>query len=771
MSSKENEIFNAIENGTYKHAQQLCAKVLKKNPNDSFYKVLNNYILAQSGKTTEAIELSKPFLEDPPSDLRSLELLVELFNELGLYDESLQVFENAAKKHKTFDIMKTWFHFGIEQSNVRIIQKASMGMKNLSRLFKLWAAFSCYLVANLSDATMMEKTLFPKLGLKTIEQCEPLKNEQEIYIKVKLLQQTGGLQQIPDEILKFSKGNKLDLELQIILLDTFNKLEDWENLYKWSHIVLIDYKLDDFNTWKYLIKSLIKLSKDITKIIDDYQTRNSKLAKLELNVQLNQDLHDSVVEYLKFLGHKACAFPDIKSYFHKIDSEKLLSWLETQPHSINDDKGLIWNVNVMKFKALANPELFKSEKFINENIKLWNSSKHLLSSKSKTDYFNGDEFILFIIQSLLSIEFSTKNIILSIIILENTIIKDEHEFHLRLWLIQLYSLINCYTQARYHYNTLKIKNVQHDILDQFIISRLSTQFPNNEDLKISYQIYKSNEVETVHFNKIGFNQGSFNKLEKMIEFQKRLDTSILKNHEILQGLKIGRVLNDKEIINTYKKLKINDEVSDNRDFHILWNVGIDEELSFKDELLQNIPGESYIKVHKIFEDIINDKDITISDGLDTSDLSTMEFWSFELLTNLYNFIKTKDTDLLTEIKESYNEVPDLPKDLSWEINNGIITILETTKSIQSILSNSNQKINKKDLSDLKELNVSLLQKTRDDTILNKRQDIKNLIISLKSKLNDDEILSSLKINNGSKDKILEIIENSNNEAFKILRLL
>ena len=770
MSSKEDEILRAVENGTFKYAQQLCSKLLKKNPNVAYYKVLNSYILLHSGKEKEAVDSALSIMEDVPSDIKSLELLNEIFNEVGLTSEAVLVYENAAKKHKTFDILRTWFHFGCEHANVRIIQKAAMAMKNSSRLFKLWAAFASYMVANLKDASPVEKSLFPKLGLKTIEQCEPLKNEQEVFILVKLLEQNKSLEKIPEAILKFSKQNKLDLELQIILLKTFDQLEDWEKLYKWSHTVLIDYKLDDFNTWKYLIKSSIKLNKDINDIIESYNSRNSKLAKIELQSELGSDVHDAVFEYMKSLGHKACAFPDIKNYAENIDQVKFLDWLNGHKKSIGDDRGLIWNVNVVKFKALFNRDLFKSEEFINENIQLWNKSKHLLSKKSKTDYFNGDEFILFIVQSLLSIDFSVANIVLSIIILENTVIKDDHEFHLRLWLIQLYSIINCHTQAKHHYDALKIKNVQHDILDHYIISRLSTQFPNADELKKSFSIYRANENETVYYVKIGFNNGAFNKLESMIEFQQRLNDSILKKHEVIQGIKIGRILNDKDIYNKYRKVRINEKVSDNRDFNILWNVGIDEELEFKNQLLENIPGKSYIKLNDVQERLVNGQDVPLADPLSFKGVTDAEKWSFEVLQNLSIFINTKDADSLSKVKELYEQVPKPPKTLSWKVNNSLVTIIDTAKSAQVLLS-STQKVNKKDHSELKELNLSLLQKIRDDTILDKKVQITDAINNLKSELSDNEYLKKLNISNASKDKILEIIGYSNNEAFKLLRIL
>lgn len=770
MSNKEDEILRAVENGTFKYALQLCSKQLKKSPNSTYFKVLNNYILLKSGKEKEAIDSSLTILEDIPSDIKSLELLNEIFNTVGLTNEAVQVYENAAKKHKTFDILRTWFHFGCDHANVRIIQKAAMAMKNHSRLFKLWAAFASYMVANLKDATAVEKSLFPKLGLKTIEQCEPLKNEQEVYILVKLLEQNGSYDKIPDAVLKFSKHNKLDLELQIILLNAFDQIEDWENLYKWSHTVLVEYKLDDFNTWKYLIKSSIKLDKDMTEIIESYNSRNSKLANIELQSEKGNDIHEAVFAYLSSLGSKACAFPDIKNYIDKLDKDKFLGWLSQQNPSYDDDKGLIWNVNIMKFKAILNRDLFQSKDFVNENIALWNKTKHLLSKKSKTDYFNGDEFILFVIQSLLSIDFSLKNIILSIIILETTIIKDEHEFHLRLWLIQLYSLINCHTQAKHHYDTLKIKNIQHDIFDHYFISRLGTQFPNAEELKAAFSIYAANERETVYFVKVGFNNGAFSKLESMIAFQQRLNNSIMKKHEVLQGIKIGRILNDKDVLNKYKKVRLNDKISDNRDFKILWNVGIDEELPFSKELLANIPGKNYIRVNEVQERIVFGQDVAIPEDLSLKGLTTAEKWSFELLCNLSVFLGTKDSEALSKVKELYSQVPEIPSTLTWELNNTLVSMIDVTKAAGSLLS-SVQGVSKKDHSDLKELNLSLLQKIRDDIIHDKRIEIGNIIDGLKTELQDNEYIKSLKIDNLAKDKILEIIGYSNNESFKLLRIL
>lgn len=780
-SAKEEEILDAVENGMYRFALQQCQKLIKKSPNSTYYQVLNNYILLESGKSDEALKNCLEIMTKTPNDTKSLFLLNKIFLNLGKEKESQQIFENAARKYPSFELLTNWFHFGCETGDYRILQKSSISLKNFrsnQRLFNLWAAFNSYLGTINEDSTKIEQTLFPKLGLKLIDDLKPLKTEQEVFVLVKLLELNNDYNRIIDEIIEFTENDKLDLELQIILLDSLNKVENWEKLFEFSKLILIDYKLDDFNTWKYLIKSGLKLSKndEILNIINNYNnTRNSQLALIEFNLQSGSKADDSIKNYLTKFGSKNSTFLDLKNYLKLIDSNGLLTWLNDQPIPENE-RGLSWIVNLTKLKVFLDNDLLLNEDFVIENIKNFNKFNHLIKKKIKTDFFQGDELLLFIINSLLIKDFSVKNIILSIIILENAILNDYHEFHLRLWLIQLYTLINCHSQAKVHYEVLKIKQIQHDIFDHYLVSRISSISPNyNEFLNDLISNYDRIEAENVYFLKVGYNKASFNKLKGILEFQERIDKSSLKNHIILQSLKIGKLTNDKLIISKNERLlkEINlKNQFDNRDFKIFWDIGINEELRFKSNILSNIPTNlsEYNKIQLFLESLTNGSSIDIKNEFNLSTLTDIEKWSFDLILKVVEFLNNHETDL-DQIKKLY-KFPNIPKELNWEVNHDIITIIDTTKSIQSLISNSLKTTKKRSvINDLKEVNIELLQKIREDLILDKKQELNKNINEVEIEINLNSILKDLNINQTTIKRIFEIIRNSNDESFKLLRIL
>lgn len=767
MSAKEQEILDACENGTFKYAQQQAQKLIKKYPKSTYYQLLNNYVLLQMGKREESIANCQEIMATTPNDPKSIDLLTEMFQSVGMTTEAQQVYENAAKKYPTLETLMSWFHRGCEVADPRVMQKAAMALKKFSskRIFQIWAAFTCYLASVIEDANMMEKTLFPKLGLKIIDALKPMANEQEVYVLVKLLQLNKEYGRAAEEILAYSKDDKLDLELQIQLLAALDTIEDWDRLYDWSYKILVDYKLDDFDTWKYLIKSGLKSERDVISVIRSFKSRNSQLALVEYKIQSNQDVHDAAFAYLEWSISKPCSFFDMKHYLPHLSKDKIFKWL-SELEIPKGEKGLIVDLNIRKFKLLFNRELLNTEEFLDDAVDMFNFYKPLLNNKSKTDFSATSEFILFSVQSLLTInKCSTESLITSVVILENAILKDEHEFHLRLWLIQLYTLLNCHTEAQHHYDKLSIKNVQHDILDQYLVSRCGSVSSSISYLENSFSIYKSNEVETVYFTKLGFNKGAYNKLEKSLEFQKRLDQSYMKKHLALQAVKIGRLLNDKSLISDYKKVKFDKEY-DNRDFNIFWNFGIDEPLDIGAQLLNNIPGADHNKIIELIEKLASGEIGSIPEDLDVSSLSEAEVWSYNTLVTVHKFLTGKCK--MDVVSKQFSTTPPVPSEATWKLSHNYITLLDTAKCVQMLMVTVGKQ--KKGLSDVKELNATLLSSLRDDTVLSKRQELKSVMAAHKSSVKASPVLKKLQYTH-SVDKIFEIIDRSHLEHFKVLRVL
>lgn len=764
-STKEQEILDACDNGTFKYAQQLAQKLVKKHPGSTYHRLLNNYVLLQMGKKEESIQSCREILAATPSDQQSIDLLTEMFESVGLQSEAQQVYQNAAKKYPTMDILVSWFHRGVETVDYRAMQKAAMSLAKLSsqRLFQVWAAFTCYLASASEDATLLEKNLFPKLGLKIAESLKPMNNEQEVYVLIKLLLLNGMKERVMGEILAYSKTDKLDLELQINLLQTLDSLQDWESLYLWSHRVLVEYKLDDFDTWKYLIKSGIKLERDVLAVISLFHSRNSQLALIEYNIHIGDDPQPAVEAYLTNFISKPCAFYDLKHYVDQLEHEKLLDWL-ADLEIPKGEKGLVIDVNVRKFKLLFNRDLLKDDAFMLDLIAIFNHYRPLLPSKSKTDFSATSEIILLVVQCLLTRDFSQESLITSVVILENAILQDAHEFHLRLWLIQLYMLLNCPTEALHHYDSLSIKQIQHDILDHYVLSRCSSVHPSASRLEKSYEIYRSNDVETTYFTRVGFNKGAYNKLEKMLEFQKRLGNSYFKKHLALQGVKMGRLFNDKNLANDYKNVKITTE-HDNRDFNIFWNFGIDEALGVKDQLLANLPSRSYNTVVESIEKLVTGELEILPQDLDTSSLTDVERWGFNTIVSVHKYLH--DTCKISEVSKQYQTVPKISVGVSWRVTHDFITLVDCGKSVQVLISTLGKQ---KKLNELKELNANLLSSLRDDKLLSLRQGLRTSLQGLHTAVHSSAVLKALEFDS-SVDKIFELVESSHLEQFKLMRML
>jgi N-terminal acetyltransferase B complex non-catalytic subunit len=764
MSTKEEEIFDACESGTYKYALQLSQKLLKKYPNSTYYQLIHQYVQLQMGKKEECQASCLKIMESVPNDPKSIELLCELFESMNMEEQSKQVYANVAKKYPTLDTLLQWFHKSVENGDYRSMQKAAMSLKQVSsqRLIQCWAGFTCFLALQDDECTSLEKTLFPKLGLKIMDALKPMEDEQETYVLVKLLQKNGLHERVVEEILTFSKEDKLDLELQIILLQTLDSLEKWDDLFNWSHKILVDYKLDDFDCWKYLIKSGLKLDRDVTSVIKSFDSRNSQLASVELDKQYGNDCNESMFTYLSNFITKPCCFYDLKHYVDFLDKNKLLNWLSDLAIP-KGEKGLIVDLNIRKIKLWYDRNLLESEEFMDDLIKMYNFYKPLLQTKAKTDLSATSEFILMIIQCLLTQKFSTETLITSIVILETAILKDEHEFHLRLWLIQIYTLLNCHSEAQHHYDTLHIKNIQHDILDHYLLSRSASISSSITALESSYSIYKSNDFETVYFNKLGFNKGAYNKLAGMLEFQKRLKKSYFKRHLAIQGVKMGRLLNDKGLTQDYKKVKISKEY-DNRDLKIFWNFGIDEPLEISVKLLETVTDEHYNFIMDTQERLISGE-LDAVPNLDFSGLSKAESWGFNTIIAVYEFLTDKCS--MDKVRKQFRQVPDVPIDSNWKLSHNFITIIDSLKCIQSLLITFGKQ--KKGLNELRELNASLMSSFRDD-VLTKRQDLKAVMQKHKTNVRRSAVLEKLQFE-GSVEKVFDIIDRGHLEQFKILRLM
>lgn len=768
MSDSEQPILQAIENGNYKIAQTLLLKKLKKYPNKLYYYALNNYILFKQGKVKEAVQESLKLKEKTPSDPQTLKLLYEILKSTNHKQDATLVFENAIKKYANHDLIFAWFELALKDFDIRSIQKSCMALQKFlkSRKYTLWAAFTYYLQSVQPDSTTVEKSLYPKVALKLVETLKPYKNEQEVYIYVKILYQIGNFEEAVLSIEEFSKGRKFDLELQIILLACLNELENWDLLYKYSYQILFEDKLDDFDTWKYLIKASNNIgnSDEVAVQLRTSTSRNSRLANVIYSKEVlksETSFNEALVAYYNEYKYKLCCFNDINYFYESeptyFDKSTFITLINSSSQKIVsggefNERELNVLVNNQKFNKL----LGNAENLLNTNFEYYNLFQSVLLKKDEKDYFAGDEFILMNVELLLENGVSEgkliENVFKSIVLLENSAKHDDHEFRLRLWLMKLYSYINCSSLVNANFDHLDIKMIQNDTLSHYITTRISSLNPNQLMLQqhlISIQkFYLTIEQEVEEMVTNGFEQLVLNKIEGFLEFGTRINNSVTKMLNLIEMLKMSKIIGNNQIIHySMEALKSQDpllipELYDNRDFTSEWKYGAQEINEIVHSAISIGPKQSseYIKSYYLRELILQETHADKSKQLITKlnkllndettqkQLTSSESWSYKIYLSLFKiYIVNPDNDAdfnfliknlsVNNIKNKVFKASELTSNsflLTWELNHKLLTVLELVRNINLFTTMHHlPKQYSPKVAELKKANSSLLEELRD----------------------------------------------------------
>lgn len=801
-SSREQVVFQAIQSGAFKNAHQLITKLLKKSPNNYYYKSINSYVIFLLGRKDEGIKLAIDIMNSKPNDLQAIKFLHSFFRDHNYIKESNLIFENAIKAYpNSYELINEWHDVNLNELNIRNLQKSSVylqkmrGSREEKRDLILTSCFNYYLVSNLKDASALEKKLFPQLGLKLIDSVKPLTTAQEVFVEVSLLKQLNQDEKIVQVIDGFKTYPKMDLDLQIIYLESLSKSNQNLKLFEYCLELVIKENFDDYDTWIYFFDVSVKLNK-LNEFIESVKTfetknpnsRNVKLIQIHILNDDSNEQEDNFEPYKNYLlkfGVKNCAFYDIRSFFtsKSFNKEKFFNFLNNDQYTLLKIDDLInknskpslnqitWLVNLQKFKAYfrktdllslnSKDEEFKN-KFLNDNIKYYNLSKSLLTEKLDTDYFIGNEFLFLNLQIYLSNKgHDYKSILSSIVILEFLLQTDKHEFHLKLWLIVLYRQLNSFRSAMSIYKSLSIKSMQHDTLDYYIYNNLSLTFPKTNDILIRDFLKDINQVYNqesqfnylIYYLSIAYSKKSFSKIEDMILFINRLQNSSSRYLALLEELEFNKITKGSmtnfkrdltEINRTYLEIDTI-EFFDNRDFKTIWEYGFSEEL---DSISENF--EFFSKRDQ------NNSEI---------------FIKLKLIKNVLICNSEKSADDLSECSKKY-------QNLYEESIGGIsLTAMESLslKIVYLLCQFINEK-NKKFLNEIKEiyLNEEILKIvksgfSKNDNELINWKDNQLLILSIEI-LNDVNklLIGTDKIMNKFK-KDINKIKNYNNNCLKNIR--
>lgn len=641
---QDQQIIDAIEQKSFTYAKSLIRLKQLKNPNQSYYWALSNYLLYKQGDTEHSLQECNKLLEKFPNDPRTTDLLYKIYWEQGKEKESNQVYEKIIKRfpNNCEPLLTQWFHNSLKFQNLKSLQKSATQLLKLNPLvkkYKFWSALANYLFANSLTNDPKQYNLFLQLGYKAILDIIP-DTTQELYIFIKLLSAIDKSRAIAAiEIFTNTHNQPLDLDCKILYLQLLHEQENFENLKQVTDYYLFTVKFNDFNTWKlYIIanaKLLVPFDQLEAKILEYPWSRNSQLALIELcKIYNNQKFVDYCLQYYDKFCSKLCCFHDLKYYLPSEDlkdsdidikmvslcREELLKrignitdeLLSNDESSNINDRTLATLVVNQKLVHYFGKSFADNQYFIN-NYKIYTKFLPLVSEKLETDFYLANQLILINILCSLDQDFSTKNIFKLILELKYLVSKDPLDFEVNSWLMRLLYLLNINDEVFQIYDKLKIRMFQNDSLGYFIINNVSLLNPSKNNLQFLiniYRFYLSYESDAIADIERAFNEQIYNKLESFLSFNHKLLNSIQYNQLIMELYKITRLSNDKGYQQFFqtKLTEAADQIfnpnrggggngviqytfADNRDYKILWkNLGFSP--MFTERFMKRFPETS-----------------------------------------------------------------------------------------------------------------------------------------------------------------------------------
>ncbi|CAI5757775.1 unnamed protein product [Candida verbasci] len=695
ISESDQEIIDLVDRGQLTYALSLLNRKLTKFPQKSLYHVLKNKILFKSGKEEESIKQNVAILNQYPSDPMTIDILSNFFQDLDMENESNLAYENIIKRFPANNekLAKIWFENSIEKYDYKLLNKIFMYLnKESKRDYKMWFILSYYLLIVYGDVDEKSKNLYLTLGLKLISNLEDL-NNQEIWVYVQFLR----LKEDYEMIEGILSDRELDLELQIIFLETLKLNRSWKKLNEYCDKLLFKENFDDFDTWKLYLLSSKELGVAYGKLKPELpSTRNGLLCAIELDKLFDKSTDSSIETYYDKFNNKLCCYPDLKSY-------ELPSTIIDKIKKANIDSNLITLVNNQKFhKSLDNWDIYS--KF-----------KHLPVAEFDSNPLND-----LTIESINDLDSVRK-----VIMLSHLLASDPFNYKLKLYLLQIHSQLNSNDSIIPIYKSLKIKMVQHENLSHTLTFSTFSKDSLSYFIDI-FRFYLTSRQEMINSIIDAFNKGVYNKLPSFIKFGSNLKNSISLNFTVYKILQTTFILNDTGYTNYFsnyllknKKLIIG-EWTDNRDFKTANYARIDTHdtvIKLKLLIYTIIFETKENEVNKLFK--FYNKMISHS-----ASFTKFENLIFKLYYNILKIVKVKSNQnemdsLLNYITKNLKIdklkqqglIPEnvLSSDMSYNLSNLIelIRIIEfVNKKITSVL----RKLNLDQLkSDIKSLELTKLQ--------------------------------------------------------------
>lgn len=597
----------------------------------------------------------------------------------------------------------------VHVNNYSGIQKSTMALhKYGQRKYTLWAVFGFYMALKSGSASKAEKMIFPQLAIRLFDGMKPLLNAQEGYLQA-LVYQIANKKKELAEFLKSDQVKTWDLlDLNVLIPPALEEVEDWEGLQSHCIDYLVEKKRDDWNHWKALLLTFEKLNtpaKAIELITSYKKSQNSLLAMVEAasrDISGALPINEAAENYFNFMSKKRSTFPDLIKYvsLKNFDQAKWLAFLDQV--DCNDQ---IVKVNVEKFKFLHREDNLDVDAFVKTQVKNYEQYQVQLKAKDAKDYHPADDFLL--ISALAILEQSQDKVSLekAAVLLELAALNDKHQFFVRLWLVRIYLRLGAFNLAKGHYKILKVSKIQHESLSHFMLTRLTSIFPDFGVLYDAFEQYETANNEITSYLLQAFEKGSYTQLESMNDLQRIMKSSVSRGiiQVEIRKTKQFQTIPKLEALTT---LKI-DGMADSRDFDIMFDIprpGQERTSQLPGLTLGPKLGQKWVNVHQIKYNILKSlvkgtEDLKIeSDALkqaisDSEDeVTEIEKWSLQVvhLLSVSALDKKKDqhySTLLAKLAEAEPIVAragsqsELQGQFSWPQLHVLYTVLETVKIV------------------------------------------------------------------------------------------
>ncbi|KAG5421720.1 MDM20 [Candida metapsilosis] len=740
FSPSDEKIIEYIDAGQYTIAQSSLQDKIKKHPNKTIYRALLNKVLYKTGSTEKAIENNLSLLKSTPNEVTTIIELHDFFKSVGMEKEADLGFENAIQKYPVLSqhVSYIWFENTIQDLNVKQLNKifSFLNKGKKDRKYTFWYSFSFYLLIHQGEEKEESKLkLYKSFGKKLIEglvEKEPFVNCQELYVYTRFLL----LEEDYTTIVSILSDVKfpLDLEMQLLYMDSMEKASNWSQLYTYTSKLLLDEKLDDFDTWKKWIKSGYETEVSYQDLKSKLGNgRNELLIKIELDVLFKTEesqLQEDIKNYFTKFNSKMCCFSDLSRYKDHLSEEfydKVKSSTDDLlQHQPNGDKDVITLVNNQKFA----PQV--------KNGQIYQHYRGTGNSSNRSEFDNDplNDALLISLVDKLSQNPSHSRIIQAIAIINHLLLNDKYNYRLKVWLIKLYSQLNTNDTILPIYKSLKIKMIQHETLGYYLSNVVpATKSSLDEYIEI-FRFYLTAKHEVKDTVLGGFESQIYSKLTSFIQFGQRLQNSVSLNFILQRIIQTLLITSDNGYMSYFAHYlqehvkQILGSWRDNRDYDSEWNgIVINDDLQVaKTKKIVSIPVEDQSTKLKliIYAIILNDSDepndllkqfnkiissTTLTSNPFTNTLFKMYYNLLKIQTNINSDeSKSLSNFILKNLKIDKVKSQIIPKTsiLSYQLNENLINLVEFIKIVSFI---SSRRGNKKKTRESINSTNSILQAT------------------------------------------------------------